>query len=222
MIRIIPANFFLLLKEHLPHNPQIIEAGAFNGRDTKKLANFWPEGTIHAFEPVPHIFEELIKQTSLYPNIKCYQLALSDTTGTTSFYCAQNPQKPNKLCSAGSILKPQERLTYSPIIYPHIITVPTITLDQWASDNDIQKIDCIWLDLQGHEWAVLQAANTLLHTTSLIYLEVNFIQAYENQPSLETINAGMLKKGFIPIAQDFDDTHTWFYGNILFARKNSD
>ena len=86
--------------------------------------------------------------------------------------------------------------------------------------NAITTVDFIWLDLQGHELAVLQGCPNILKKAQLIYLEVNFIQAYENQPSYQEINAWMENQGFRPIARDFDDNHQWFFGNVLYSRNN--
>jgi len=216
---ITPDNFLPLLKQHLPDNPVIIEAGAFNGKDTKKLSQYFPTGIIHAFEPVPEIFKELTLQTENIPNILRYQVALSTQTGSTTFYLAEHPKKPGKICQAGTLLKPKERLAKSPITYPREISVPTITLDAWSKKYDINRINFMWLDLQGHELAVLQASPTILKTVQLIYIEVNFIQAYENQPCYDEINAWMAFNGFSPIARDFESTYEWFFGNVLYARN---
>lgn len=221
MITITTENLFLLLKNNLPENPIIVEAGAFNGCHTKKLSSWWPNATIHAFEPVPAIFNELRTTTALYPHIHCYNSGLSTTTGKACFYVAHNPKKPNKICSAGSLLKPKDRLLKSPIIYPSTIIVDTITLDQWAQAHAVTHIDFLWLDIQGHELATLQASPNIFSTITLIYLEINFIEAYEGQESYETTQKWFIEQGFEPIAQDFDQTHTWFFGNILYKRRSN-
>lgn len=220
---IITKNIFPILKEHLSENSVIIEAGAFDGRDTKKLSTLLPNATIHAFEPMPEIFQELVAQTMSHPTINRYPVALSNKTGTTLFYVAENPKKPGKICQAGTLMAPKERLNKSPIIYPKTIQVPTITLNDWASKNSISKVDFMWLDLQGHELAVLKAAGDLLKNTKLIYIEVNFIEAYEGQPSANQIDDWLKNQGFEPIARDFEDHHQWFFGAILYKRTiNSD
>ena len=49
------------IKQFLPKNPVIVEAGAHIGRDTLKMHAIWPQATIHAFEPVPPLFKQLKK-----------------------------------------------------------------------------------------------------------------------------------------------------------------
>lgn len=216
---ITPENFFSILQERLPENPVIVEAGAFNGKDTQKMAQHWPSATIHAFEPVPEIFSELTQNTVHFTNIHRYRQALSSQNGQSTFYIAQHPKKPEKISQAGTLHKPKARLDYCPIIYPKMITVPIISLDEWAQRNAIKKIDFIWLDTQGHELNILRGSESLLSTVHLVYLEVNFIEAYENQPTYQEIDNWMHKHGFYPIAQDFTDDRRWFFGNILYHNK---
>jgi 2-O-methyltransferase len=220
---IITKNIFPLLAKYLPEDAIIVEAGAFDGRDTKKLSTLLPKATIHAFEPVPEIFAELKAQTVSFTNIHRYQSALSNKTGATTFYMAEHPKRPGKICQAGTLMPPKERLAKSPIVYPKTITVPTITLDDWAHENSIKKVDFLWLDLQGHELAVLTASTRLLPSISLIFLEVNFIEAYQDQPSYHEIDEWLRNKGFCALARDFEDQNQWFFGAILYQRQsNSD
>lgn len=220
---IITKNIFPILEKYLPSDSVIIEAGAFDGKDTKKLSAFFPNATIHAFEPVPEIFDKLTSQTSANTNVHRYQVALSNKTGSISFYIAQNPKKPGKICQAGTIMVPKERLQKSPIIYPKTITVSTTTLDDWAEQNHIKRVDFLWLDLQGHELAVLKAATDLIKGVSIIFLEVNFIEAYQDQPSPQEIDEWLKNKGFEALARDFEDENQWFFGAILYRRTiNSD
>jgi hypothetical protein len=72
--------------------------------------------------------------------------------------------------------------------------------------------------MQGHELAVLQASPDLIKKAALIYLEVNFIPAYESQPTQSEINTWMESQGFTAIARDFDEKTTRFFGNIVYQR----
>lgn len=215
---IITKNILPILQRLIPSNGIIIEAGAFNGSDTKKLSALVPDGAVHAFEPVPQIFAELTQQTHSYSNIYRHQIALSNTIGTAQFYLAENPKRPGKICQAGTIMPPKERLRVSPIRYSKTIMVPTTTLDAWAYKNSIPRVDFIWLDVQGHELAVLKSGTELLKTTTLIFLEVNFIEAYQDQPSLQEINQWLKDHGFSPIARDFIDQTQWFFGAMLYQK----
>jgi FkbM family methyltransferase len=219
MIQINQNTLLPFIKNYFSYNPVIVEAGAFNGKDTVRLATTWPHATIHAFEPVIEIYQELCLQTSSFNNIYSYQLALSASNGFARFYLSSHPKYPGKICQAGTLLKPKERLLHSPIVYNQTILVPTITLDTWAIDHSISSIDFLWLDLQGHELAVLQASPKIVATIKLLYIEVNFIEAYEGQPSFQILDSWLKNEGFKPIARDYTDKNKWFFGNILYLRK---
>ena len=211
-------ELFLELQNMLPKNPVIIEAGAYHGKDTKRLSSNWPHGTIYAFEPVPEIFKRLQNNTKKLTNIVCVPLALSNTTGQATFYVSEKPTRKDQPFQAGSLKKPQERLHWSDVTYPKTITVQTTTLDDWATQNDITKIDFLWLDAQGNAYEILQGAQKLLPTVTAIWVEVEFIQAYEKQTQYEQLKAYLETQGFQAIAKDFENQTDWFFGNVLFVK----
>lgn len=206
------------IKNYLSDDPIILEAGAFNGTDTTLLSRYWPKGTVHAFEPVPEIFTLLTNNTSTLSNVIRHNVALSDVNGERTFYLSEKPSAPGKPFPAGSLHEPQDRLQWSPAVYNRTIIVPTITLDAWAHANGIDHIDFLWLDLQGHELSVLKAAPTMLATVSVIYVEVQFVHAYKDQPLYKEVRAWIEDHGFLQVAHDFVDQTSWFFGNVLFVR----
>lgn len=208
------------IKNYVPENPIIIEAGAFLGHETIKMATLWPRGTIHAFEPVPELFAKLKENTAHLPNVRCYQLALSDTTGTAMLNISEKPQKPGIPAQANSLLKPKERLKHSPIIFTKSIAVQTITIDDWAAQQQIDHIDFMWLDLQGYELNVLQAAPKMRATVRALYTEVEFIEAYEGQYQYPAVKQWLEAHDFVAAGKDFVDEEQWFFGNVLFVKAH--
>jgi len=145
---------------------------------------------------------------------------LSDKIGTATFYVSEKPEKPGIPSQAGSLLAPKERLEYSSMQFPSTIKVSTITLDAWAQQETVTRIDFAWLDMQGTELAVLQASPNMLSTMKAIVCEVGFKENYAGQPSYQTILDFLAKNGFEPIARDFENTSNWFFGNVLVVRKD--
>ncbi len=207
------------IDSYLPKNPIIIEAGAYNGSDTIRMAQRWPTATIHAFEPVPEMYKKLVANTAPYPNLHCYQLALSDRNGTAQFYLAYKPEKPDKPTQTGSLLPPKERSKYSTHQFKTTIEVPTITLDSWAEQHNMDHIDFAWLDIQGHELAVLQACPQKVAALRVIYCEVGFVEGYEGQPTYKMVKEWLKKRGFTEFGRDFKNTTDWFFGNVLFIKE---
>ena len=202
-----------IIAEYLPENPIIVEAGAFNGTDSIKMAKQWPQGTIHAFEPVPEIYAQLKENTRDYKNIKTYPLALSDKNGIATFYVAEKKDRPGRPSQAGSLLAPAQDFTETKMIFSRTIKVKTITLDAWAQENSIAHVDLLWLDMQGKELDVLKASTKMINTIKVIFCEINFAKRYQNQFSYQDLMNWAQSHQFRVEAQDFDEKSK--FGNIV-------
>jgi len=181
----------------LPQNPIIIEAGAYDGGDTVKLASMWPKGHVFAFEPVPELYKKVVNTTQGFDNISSYPLALSDKEGTADFFVSSQDTTPDEPYASGSLLAPEKHL----VEYPHILfkkklIIPTTTIDLWANKNNIDHVDFIWLDTQGSELRILKNAIKTLKTVKAVLAEVEFIEAYKNQPLFTEIKEWMENNGF--------------------------
>jgi len=202
----------------MPDNPIIVEAGAYNGRDTKKLARHWPHGTVHAFEPVPEIFTLLQQAMKQESNVICYPYALSSGTGTALFYVSQKVGYEGQPFQAGSLHKPTGRLLWSEVQYPSTTCVATTTLDAWAHSVGVMHIDLLWLDVQGHALAIMQNSPIIMSTVKILYLEVEFKEAYEGQPTFDTVMQWLAEHNFVELGRDFENQERWFYGNMIFRK----
>jgi FkbM family methyltransferase len=209
---------YTFIKPYIDNNPTIVEVGAFVGHDTIRMAQQFPTSNIYAFEPVPELYEQLYKNTVIYAHVKTYPYAISDSSGLQVLYLAQKTN--GKITQASSLRKPKERLTHSPIVFPREITVNAMTLPAWCFQEQVTSIDLLWLDTQGHEMAILNASRKFLPYIKTLYTEVGFIEAYEGQSHAHSITQWLIQEGFTPIAQDFTNQSTWFFGNMLFVRTD--
>jgi 2-O-methyltransferase len=199
------------IAQFLPANPVILEAGAHIGRDTIKMAKLWPESTIYAFEPVPELFEQLVKNTHNYPHIICYQLALSDKVGTATLYVSTGAST-----AASSLLEPYEYRKKRPEVLFTPCKVATTTIDVWAQQYKIDHIDFMWLDMQGHELSALTAATTLLSTTKALLIEASLTERFKDNPLYEHVLATIEGYGFKILQQDIpkhDKVNLFFIKN---------
>ena len=208
---IIPLSY---MKNFLPENPTIVEAGAHKGKDTIKLSKTWPKGFIHAFEPVPELYTQLLKATRKRQNVTCYPLALSDNSGKSRIFISGGISD-----GSSSLLKPQEHITIFPdVTFDEFIDVETITLDEWAQKNSIRKIDLLWLDLQGMELNVLKSGTEVLKNVKVLYTEVSLVETYKNAPLYPEFRQWLEEKGFKAQREEI----TGLMGNVLFVRQNFD
>lgn len=200
------------LRRHLAQDAVIVQAGAHNGMETLELARMFPGGQIHAFEPVPRLYEELQRSTIGCPNVTTYRMALGDTEEVRSMWIAGGAQD-----ASSSMLPPKDHLDVFPeITFENVIPVDVTTLAAWARREGIDRIDGLWLDMQGYELAALKAAGDLVATTRALVLEVSAAELYEEAPLWPEVRAWLEGAGFSIEAEKWDATGTW--GDALAVR----
>jgi hypothetical protein len=90
-----------------------------------------------------------------------------------------------------------------------------VSLDDWARENEIAKVDLLWLDLQGLEFDVLSASSLVLPTVKVIYTEVSLKEMYEGARLYPEYRRWLEDQGFEVVAEDL----RWAdMGNVLLAR----
>ncbi|MGE5438079.1 MAG: FkbM family methyltransferase [Syntrophothermus sp.] len=203
-----------VFKKFLPVNPVILDAGAFNGDDSIAFSNIFPDGTILSIEPVKSIYDNLVFNTSNYSNIKTFNYALDDTCGKKSIFVSSGMSN-----QSSSLLEPKEHIKMFPDCkFDNKELVETITINQFVKDNNIDRIDCMWLDLQGNEYKVLQHANDILHTTNAIYSEYSLVEFYDGLVMYDEFKSFIEDIGFIEIVNENAFNYIGV-GNSLFIRK---
>jgi FkbM family methyltransferase len=196
---------FSVLQKIIPNNPIIVEAGIQYGQDTKKMAIRWPQATIYGFEPHPLYFQKASALLRNFSNITLYPIALSDSCGLHKFY----------LAGPGSSLLMPAIAGFFPVEIDQYVIVPTTTLDTWAQENAIERVDFLWLALEGYELPVLQAASKLLQSIRVLYIEVNMFNFWQGTTQYHELKQWLEQKKFYEYWRHIvDDLH----GNVIFIR----
>jgi len=198
------------------YNPRVIfEAGCADGTHTEMLANMFQLATIYAFEPVKEYYEVAKERTKNLKNVKIYNLALGERNEDHDIYISRNAEG-NLWCS-NSLLKPKEHLISNPhIAFPEIRTTKVITLDTFCDENNIDRIDFFWLDMQGYEMKTLKASPKILDNIKSLYTETNIIETYEGTELYGEYKDWLIKKGFKVMLESFSPTGD--QGDSFFSR----
>lgn len=176
----------------LPPAPVVVDAGAHNGSETVQMSLLWPQGTVHAFEPVPAVFRQLEANTSRCPNVRRYPVALAGVNAGLTMHVSSGGTD-----ASSSLLTPKEHLAINPhVAFEEQITVSALTLDTWAEQNHCAGVDLLWLDMQGGELAALQAAPQILVTVQAIHLEAATVELYADNPLYPEVRAWLEAQGF--------------------------
>ena len=220
-----------LAARYLPSQPVILEAGAYHGETSLEMVKRWPQATLYSFEPVPELLAIVKKNTAAFANIHVSELALSDQNGTAVFHMSEMEGKPDESLGSGSLLEPSHHREGFPWVkFEKTITVTTTTIDAWAKQSGVAKIDFIWLDIQGTEFPVLKAATNIMKTVKVVITEVEFVEMYKGQALFAEMKPWFEAQGFELVAADFAPDApskadlktrkalTW-YGNAFFARR---
>jgi 2-O-methyltransferase len=198
------------MERFLPSAPVVVEAGAHLGIDTATMARRWTEGSIHAFEPVPALYQQLVAKVRAYDNVHTYRLALAATSGEVVMNVSGGRSD-----ASSSILRPLEHETFHPdVTFDETITVRAVTLDDWANEHQV-KPDLLWLDAQGAELQILQAGLSTLSWVSAIYTEVSVVHSYAGGALYPDLASWLGEQGFKPVVERIG----WADGgNVLFSR----
>eukprot|EP00439_Symbiodinium_sp_Y106_P004288 s5279_g1.t1 len=196
-----------LFKEILPGQPVIVEAGANDGIHEAIWLQEWPTAQIMAFEPDPTCFAHLTRNLRdvmgrANPNSKLLNMALSGKIGQMDFYLRDG----NFSTSAVNTL--HEPTDWFNEHFPQIswqretVKVQTMPLDSLAF-YDVHAVDFLELDVQCHEYNVLQASVQILPTITIMQIEACLPPGMCKDTALyEDIRILLVQRGFSLLATD--------------------
>lgn len=126
------------------------------------------EGEVHAFEPVPHIFEHLKRNVKLNEppeNVKLNNFALGDVEKNVDLHVF--PNIPNGHASISTFNHKDFE------VFPSRMT----TLDSYLSENKIENVKLVKIDVEGAELMTLKGASKLFDQIQLPVFEIEMALA---------------------------------------------
>lgn len=118
----------------------VFDVGAHIGQSALKFKIAFPKARIFCFEPVRYTFEILKKNTDSYIDISCNNIALGSSDGQATVYLTRHS-------------------TTNSLIKPNTITgseaVEIRTVDGFASENLIERIDLLKIDAEGLDLSLI-------------------------------------------------------------------
>ena len=172
----------------------ILDAGASNGRLSRRFLQMFPEAHVFAFEPQSLYRQTLQRFAQEDPRFHPQFAALSDTAGTADLKVT---------CSPGttSLFVPEQRMK---TLYPKetvataVEKVEVVTIDDWAIHNGDPPIQLMKFDIQGGELKATRGASRVLGTsTLLVYTEIFFNRLYEGGSIYSEIDLCLREYGFV-------------------------
>lgn len=148
-----------LIKSLLKEGDIFIDVGANSGLLSKtiidSLGHSYLEKSI-LFEPIPPFAEECREKFKNIDNVIVEQLALSDSISDKKMLVSKINLGYSKIYKEGMD------------IHPHYeYTVKCNTLSNWLLENNIDKVNFIKIDAEGHDINVIEGAIDFLHRSSI-------------------------------------------------------
>lgn len=205
-----------VLAKFLPQNPVIVEAGAYQGRDTLKLAQKFPEGTVYAFEPLKTAFPQLCTATLPFKNVICVNEALDMTSGARDFYICHGAYAQSPVFEFhSSLLRPTQDTAIN-LLGP-IEKVSCVCLADFCRKENIRKIDLLWLSAEGNEQQILAGTRHLLSSVSLVYIRTQLFPSRFSITLFPELRKFMEGNGFVLLSHFFFPN---IHGDALFVKKD--
>lgn len=153
-------------------NPVIIDVGGNIGQFSLAAKLFSPKSKLITFEPDPNVFEQLTKHLKNL-DIRFKNLALSNQQAKLKFYRQE-------VSLVSTLEKPSAGEKFEEI------KVDCTTGDQALSEYD--QIDLLKIDVEGHEYAVIEGLLETLQKTAYLLVEISLQrQAEPNNLDLLTL-----------------------------------
>jgi 2-O-methyltransferase len=172
-------------------NPTILEIGCHDGSNTLWFLEIFDSPRIFCFEPDPRAAVRFKQNIGNRPEISFFEYAISNKNGETTFYMSSGQESeimPEGWDCSGSIRKPKNHLIMHPWCkFERNIIVQTKTLDIWCREQGVDKIDFIWMDVQGAEIDVIRGGRNALKNTRYLYTEYSNKELYQGQLSLKQL-----------------------------------
>jgi len=202
----------------------ICDIGSWHLGQSIEFLDLLPDTKVYAFEANPKNYEECGNSYSRLQgyfknNLKVYNTALNDTPGKINFYpvISENEGASSKY----KFMQGHTEKYFNKSWIQNEIEVDATTLDIWSKENNINKVDIIWIDVQGAELDVFKGARETLKNVKCIFTEVGLKPYYEGQSLKEDIDHFLIQENnFVEVKESFEYNGSDCEGNTIYVRKD--
>ena len=193
--------YLLDLIRNLIHQPKILnyllkldikiafDIGAHEGETLEYFQKIKSINKIYSFEPQIKIYKKLYKKFNSNNKIILNNLALSNNIEDKVFFI-------NALSSTSSFsllddtslwLKIKNMILNEKDSIKESITLKTSTIDHYVNEHNIDKIDLLKIDTEGHEFEVLMGAQNIINKNKVKYIliELHSSKMYKNYSKIK-------------------------------------
>lgn len=173
------------------HFDSLIDVGANKGQFALAARAYQPEAQIFSFEPLDAEAQRYLKLFRSDGKAKLFRCALGAESGAFTIHISRRRDS-SSLLRIGKM----QTESYANTEEIGVQTVPVHRLDATLSAADLQGAVLLKMDVQGYELEVLKGATGLFDIINDIYVELSFVQLYEDQPLASTVVHWLDDEGF--------------------------
>ncbi len=137
----------------------IFDIGANRGEYSELILKAFPTAQIHAFEPSVESFNLLSDRLKCYQNVSTYNCALGKTEGQALLY---KETRLGRIASLTRLDVTQSNLTEE---------IAVRCLDSLLPSLDLQQINLVKIDVEGHEMDVLLGAEGAIRSGTIRHIQ---------------------------------------------------
>lgn len=163
------------VKTKIPKNTTIIDIGAQVGLMSVLYAQ--SGNKVIAFEPNPAVYETLLANSSLYPNIIPYNFACSMEEGPLEFHYSDEG-----LCNGGFATNCKVGVGVTGHIVPiDVYAINACDFLHTYHPNDIDNISLIKIDAEGHDKDILKTLKPIVNKVKPLIITELYAGLVENE-----------------------------------------
>lgn len=195
----------------------VFDVGANVGQSADKFGIAFPDAHIHCFEPVSGTFLTLRRHLTGRTNVSCHRLALGSSDGPATLYLT-GASDANSVTN--SLIRPPNPVGTE--------TVERRTIDSFASDNGIPRIDLLKIDAEGADLDVLVGARSMFSSQKVAFVltEVGFHPGDARHVLFDDVRSYLLPLGF-SVFGIYDQQPEWSgeqrlrFANVCFSNEQA-
>lgn len=202
----------------------LLDIGSMDAFESINLARVFEDAEVHAFEPVRHNYNmcelNIADNRWVSDRIHLHRLALNDVTGPLTFYelditeAGKRGKINSGMGSKYQLMDPDMWPWEHNVMVP--VTVPGYTITDWCLENKIDRVDGIWMDVQGAELDVIKGISpALLQNIQFIITEAGLKPYYHGQNLKTGMDEYLEKNGFVEWLPAYQVAHE-YEANVIY------